>query len=287
MKRARRLLARAGNSLRTKKMFWRILLLYVVTSVALLTVFSAVLGAYLTRHATQDAIAHNREVLGRAYAAAEQVLNTTYDMYYKLYQSSEVSDLLFTESLSARELLDAGQLLAQVENGSDCVASVYLVNRAADRVIASDGTISGLDTFYDGQALRLFQDRADRSVAAFCAQEDFSHRPGRYLVYLECPPVKDADPLLDRCLLRLRFRLTAHQQEIAAHAGHRQAQHQHGVETGTARQGSEFVCHVRIPPLILGLGEVWAVFPEFIQARAVKKAAPRPGAAFWRLKGFI
>lgn len=167
MKRARRLLARAGNSLRTKKMFWRILLLYVVTSVALLTVFSAVLGAYLTRHATQDAIAHNREVLGRAYAAAEQVLNTTYDMYYKLYQSSEVSDLLFTESLSARELLDAGQLLAQVENGSDCVASVYLVNRAADRVIASDGTISGLDTFYDGQALRLFQFYNENSNTLF------------------------------------------------------------------------------------------------------------------------
>ena len=57
-----------------------------------------------------------------------------------------------------------------------------------------------LNTEQLGQALRLFQDRADRSVAAFCAQEDFSHRPGRYLVYLECPPVKDADPLLDRCL---------------------------------------------------------------------------------------
>ena len=167
MEKAKRLLARVGNNLRTKKMFWRILLLYVATSVVLLTVFSAVLGAYLTRHATEDAIDHNREVLGRAYAAAEQVLNTTYDMYYKLYQSSEVSDLLFAEKLTAGDLLSAGQLLAQVENGSDCVASVYLINRAADRVVSSDGTIAGLDTFYDGQALRLFQFYNENSNTLF------------------------------------------------------------------------------------------------------------------------
>lgn len=167
MEKAKRLLARAGNSLRTKKMFWRILLLYVVTSVVLLTVFSAFLGAYLTHHATEDAVDHNREVLGRAYAAVEQVLNTTYEMYYKLYQSSEVSDLLFSESLTAEDLLSAGQLLAQVDNGRDCVASVYLINRAADRVIASDGTTAGLDTFYDGQALRLFQFYNENSNTLF------------------------------------------------------------------------------------------------------------------------
>lgn len=167
MEKVKRLLARAGNSLRTKKMFWRILLLYLVTSVVLLTVFSAFLGAYLTHHAIDDAIDHNREVLGRAYAAVEQVLNTTYDTYYKLYQSSEVSDLLFSNDLTADDLLSAGQLLAQMDNGSDCVASVYLINRAADRVIASDGTIAGLDSFYDEQALRLFQFYNENSNTLF------------------------------------------------------------------------------------------------------------------------
>lgn len=167
MEKAKQLAARAINSLRTKKMFWRILLLYVVTSVIMLTVFSAVLGAYLTHHATEDAIEHNREVLSRAYAAAEQTLNTTYDMYYKLYQSSDVSDLLFADSLSADDLLAAGQLLAQAENGSDCVASVYLINRAAGQVIASDGTVATLDSFYDGQALRLFQFYNENSNTLF------------------------------------------------------------------------------------------------------------------------
>lgn len=167
MEKAKRLLKRAGNSLRTKKMFWRILLLYLVTSVVLLTVFSALLGAYLTRHATEDAVDHNREVLGHAYAAVDQVLNTTYEMYYKLYQSSEMSDLLFSPDLTAEDLLSAGQLLGQVDNGRDCVASVYLINRAADRVIASDGTVAGPDTFYDGQALRLFQFYNENSNTLF------------------------------------------------------------------------------------------------------------------------
>lgn len=167
MEKAKRLLTRAGNSLRTKKMFWRILLLYLVTSVVLLTVFSVLLGAYLTRHATEDAVEHNREVLGRAYAAVDQVLNTTYEMYYKLYQSSEMSDLLFSPDLTAEDLLSAGRLLGQVDNGRDCVASVYLINRAADRVIASDGTVAGLDTFYDGQALRLFQFYNENSNTLF------------------------------------------------------------------------------------------------------------------------
>lgn len=167
MEKAKRLLTRAGNSLRTKKMFWRILLLYLVTSVVLLTVFSALLGAYLTRHATEDAVDHNREVLGHAYAAVDQVLNTTYEMYYKLYQSSEMSDLLFSPDLTAEDLLSAGQLLGQVDNGRDCVSSVYLINRAADRVIASDGTVAGPDTFYDGQALRLFQFYNENSNTLF------------------------------------------------------------------------------------------------------------------------
>ena len=57
-----------------------------------------------------------------------------------------------------------------------------------------------LNTEQLGQALRLFQEHTGRSVAAFCAQEDFSRRPGRYLVYLECPPLEKADPLMDRCL---------------------------------------------------------------------------------------
>ena len=34
----------------------------------------------------------------------------------------------------------------------------------------------------------------------FCAQEDYSLRPGRYLFYMECPRLENAGPLLDQCL---------------------------------------------------------------------------------------
>lgn len=50
------------------------------------------------------------------------------------------------------------------------------------------------------EALRLFRQQAGFDHAPFCAQEDFSVRPGRYLVYLETPPLPQAGALLDRCL---------------------------------------------------------------------------------------
>ena len=48
-------------------------------------------------------------------------------------------------------------------------------------------------------AMEQFQKRGGLS-AAFCAQEDYSRRPGRYLFYLECSPLQNAEALLDRCL---------------------------------------------------------------------------------------
>ena len=48
-------------------------------------------------------------------------------------------------------------------------------------------------------AMERFQAGAGLS-AAFCAQEDLSRRPGRYLFYLEHPPLRHAEVLLDRCL---------------------------------------------------------------------------------------
>ncbi len=49
-------------------------------------------------------------------------------------------------------------------------------------------------------AMWRFQERTGLSVTAFCAQEDYSLRPGRYLVYLESPYLENAGPLLDQCL---------------------------------------------------------------------------------------
>lgn len=48
-------------------------------------------------------------------------------------------------------------------------------------------------------AMEQFQKRGGLS-AAFCAQEDYSRRPGRYLFYLECSPLQNAEALLDQCL---------------------------------------------------------------------------------------
>lgn len=57
-----------------------------------------------------------------------------------------------------------------------------------------------LNTEQLGEALTLFQQRAGIADTAFCVQEDFSVRPGRYLIYAETPPVKNAAALMDRCL---------------------------------------------------------------------------------------
>ena len=50
------------------------------------------------------------------------------------------------------------------------------------------------------QALAQFRQEAGLSQVPFCAQEDFSVRPGRYLIYVEAPPLAQAGERLDRCL---------------------------------------------------------------------------------------
>ena len=49
------------------------------------------------------------------------------------------------------------------------------------------------------EALRLFQQRTGHE-AACCAQEDYTVRPGRYLIYMEHIPLKDAEAVMDQCL---------------------------------------------------------------------------------------
>lgn len=159
---------RLADQLRSRKMFWRILLLYLGCSVLLLGVFSTVLTGILSHHATATAIERANDALGQAYASVEYVLNTTYDTYYKLYSSSPVSDLLFGTPKSATTFdLVAGQLFNQIEFNNSCVASVYLINRTCDRVWSSDGTISTIEEFWDSQAMRLFHFYNENSNTLF------------------------------------------------------------------------------------------------------------------------
>lgn len=77
---------------------------------------------------------------------------------------------------------------------SPVVRFCYRINQALN--VADEK----LNTEQLGEALALFQQRAGIADTAFCVQEDFSVRPGRYLIYAETPPVKNAAALMDRCL---------------------------------------------------------------------------------------
>lgn len=155
------------GSFKQKRMFWRILLLYLAGSVILLGVFSTVLTAYLTNRARQDAITRNRDALGQAYATAEYVLNTTYDAYYKRYQSSTASTLMFEKAATAKTALQVGAMFDELRVASDCVDSVYIINRAADKVYASDGRIFSMPDFPDTQAMELFRFYNENSNTLF------------------------------------------------------------------------------------------------------------------------
>ena len=84
-----------------------------------------------------------------------------------MYQSYEATDILFADTPTTDAALTAATLFKQINTGIDCVESVYFVNRAADRVYASDGRIATLDEFYDPQALRLFQFYNENSNTLF------------------------------------------------------------------------------------------------------------------------
>lgn len=161
------LMQKVSRLFHQKRMFWRILAMYLAGSILLLTIFSAVLTVYLTRQATQETISRNNDALGQAYAAADYILNTAYETYYKMYQSYEATDILFADTPTTDAALTAAKLFKQINTGIDCVESVYFVNRAANRVYASDGRIATLDEFYDPQALRLFQFYNENSNTLF------------------------------------------------------------------------------------------------------------------------
>lgn len=161
------LLQKVNTVFRQKRMFWRILAMYLAGSILLLTIFSAVLTVYLTRQATQEAISRNNDALGQAYAAADYMLNTAYETYYKMYQSWQAVGVMFDEEPTTDNTLAAARMFKNINMGVDCVESVYFINRAADRVYASDGRITTLDDFYDTQALRLFQFYNENSNTLF------------------------------------------------------------------------------------------------------------------------
>lgn len=79
------LMQKVSRLFHQKRMFWRILVLYLAGSILLLTIFSGVLTVYLTWQATRETISRNNDALGQAYAAADYILNTAYETYYKMY----------------------------------------------------------------------------------------------------------------------------------------------------------------------------------------------------------
>lgn len=160
-------LAQLRGVIRQRRMFWRILLLYLIGSALLLAAFSAALTQVLTQRAIDEAIERNRDSLSQAYQMADYALNTTYDTYYKLYQSYEAAALMFAPERAQEDALAVDRIFRRMDCASDCVDSIYLINRTADRVYSSDGRISGLEDFFDGQALRLFQFYSENSNTLF------------------------------------------------------------------------------------------------------------------------
>ena len=78
--RAKNMFRRLLYAFRSRQMFWRILLLYLVGSSLLLAAFSTVLTRVLTQRAADDAVARNQDALSQAYATTDYILNTTYDI---------------------------------------------------------------------------------------------------------------------------------------------------------------------------------------------------------------
>lgn len=121
------LMQKVSRLFHQKRMFWRILVLYLAGSILLLTIFSGVLTVYLTWQATRETISRNNDALGQAYAAADYILNTAYETYYKMYQSYEATDILFADTPTTDAALTAAKLFKQINTGIDCVESVYFV----------------------------------------------------------------------------------------------------------------------------------------------------------------
>lgn len=162
------LMQKVSRLFHQKRMFWRILVLYLAGSILLLTIFSGVLTVYLTWQATRETISRNNDALGQAYAVADYILNTAYETYYKMYQSYEATDILFADTPTTDAALTAARLFKQINTGIDCVESVYFVNRAADRVYASDGRIATLDEFYDPQPCGCSNSTTKIPTHCFC-----------------------------------------------------------------------------------------------------------------------
>lgn len=163
----KKLFVSARRRLREKRLFWQILLVYLTGSMLLLSLFAFLLTRILSDRAVKDNIARSRDALGQAYAMADYVLNTTYDTYYKMYQSYDGVSIMFGSAEVTDTALAAKRQFQSMDLAGDCVDSFYFINQTQQRVYASSGVIATPEDFYDAQAMRLFQFYNEQSDTLF------------------------------------------------------------------------------------------------------------------------
>jgi len=164
-------------------LFFRILSFYLVGCIILLLLFSTVLTSYLTQKTTKDMNDSSKYTVKQAYTTINYILNSSYNNYYHLYQSTAMNHAMYSSSQSPEDENEILKMFTNAEYYSDCVNSVYIVNNRNGKVYSSEGVATSINEFYDKDALSLLTNYNEQSSDIFIARSPSYVRLGKQYSY--------------------------------------------------------------------------------------------------------
>ena len=147
------------KKLNRHSVFFRILLLYLISSCFILLLLSACLTHFLSEKAIEDSNRASQNSVEQSYAMLNYILTDIYNAYYNLFKDPAMPNILYSSgALTTADYQNIETLTADASVFSECVDSIYIVNNKAGFVyslVSNDSRMTSVRDFFDLQALEI------------------------------------------------------------------------------------------------------------------------------------
>lgn len=139
--------------------FFRILLLYLISSSFILLLLSVCLTHFLSEKVIEDTNRASQNSVEQSYTMLNYILTDIYDAYYNLFKDPAMPNILYSsEPLTTENYQNMKTLTTNASVFSACVDSIYIVNNNAGFVyslVSDDSRVTSVRDFFDPQALEI------------------------------------------------------------------------------------------------------------------------------------
>lgn len=133
-----------------RRLLIEILVSYILTGSLLLTAFSFTLTKLFFNSSLQREKMTSQDIVAQSYSTADSLLTSLYNYFYTMFSQNNVLNAgMSADSIGPLDDIDICNVLAQSEQSSFAIQSVYLYNRKADKILSSRTSSSDTAHFYD------------------------------------------------------------------------------------------------------------------------------------------